>query len=197
MYEPPAKKVGRLPVDAPPLRAAKPVAPTSPAKLPEKVVHVPGGLPVQGDAPAPKKNQKKEYPKPITHGDYIVRPPLVRDVALRLQLNPDESLIWYTPPISYELYDKLQKSGQRAVVLMPYWKFGEVPKCMVVKKYYYNKGTKMFDQVDASMGGSPWPIYAVLLDGHGAHEGHDAADFPRTTSAKRRFRRKYKVETVC
>jgi hypothetical protein len=151
-------------------------------------------------------SNKFTWRKPF--GEYSVRHSLARDVCLRLQVGEEERISWITPPLQQDLVDEIQRSKQKVVVLAPFWKKNEVPEEMILKKYYYPIGTKIFGHVEQAVSGSPWPVTAMLLDGSVEPTSTYQEFLPeekevtepqktRPTSAKRRWRRKNTQEILC
>ena len=125
-------------------------------------------------------------------------------------------LLWLNPPYSKleETIQKVIKEKVRAVMVLPDWRSESWWKKIqeyVVKKYFYPKGTKMFELGGREVEGVRWGVWAYLVDCKGGQEkrkrqqqqeekmmpfdreiGKEEWDEEkvRTSSARRRWRRK-------
>lgn len=116
-----------------------------------------------------------------------------------------EPLLWVNPPFSQlgAVVSKLIRDAGRAILIMPNWRsFGWFAQIQpyVVKKYLYPTGTRMFEDASGPMPGLKWPCWALLVDCGREPDPHvmlHNGSFPRTKSSTRRWRKKFKMETMC
>lgn len=113
-----------------------------------------------------------------------------------------EALLWCNPPFSRmgEVVAKIKLDQARAVLIAPNWKnqdwFDELPE-ITIKRYFYPKGTRMFEVEDGPVGGTPWPVWALLVDGAKCWNPQQLEEegYLQNTEAKgRRKRRKAKTD---
>ena len=92
-----------------------------------------------------------------------------------------------------------------AVLMMPHWAdqpfFKEVQP-YIVRKYWYRKGTLMFEEAAGMVGGTHWPVWALLVDGRGGSGvdldiDEDNPTFKITKSSGRRYRKRFKAVPLC
>ena len=126
------------------------------------------------------------------------------DIKMRLQVQ-DVDLPWFIPPLKQDVIEKIQQEKIKAVLVVPIWMKAKIPSQMVQKKYYYATGTKLFESTEKdihNLPGTPWPIWALLVDGKINSTSSTMLDLKedakvQTVSAKRRHRRKFKSDIVC
>lgn len=54
------------------------------------------------------------------------------------------------------------------ILVMPHWTNAEWypdAHAMATKKYFYRRGVEMFETDEGTVGGTRWPVWALLLDG--------------------------------
>lgn len=115
-----------------------------------------------------------------------------------------EPLLWLNPPFTLldRVVQKLMADRGTAILVMPHWQnqwFYDAVKPFVVRKQFYKAGTMLFETVSGTVGGTPWPVWALLLDCR--REGWQSVDLElqkqRTKSSNRRWRQKWKAQPIC
>jgi len=116
-----------------------------------------------------------------------------------------EPLLWLNPPFTLlnRVVSKLKSDRAVGILIMPHWTnqpFFEEVKPYIVRKYFYRKGTMMFETESGTVGGTPWPVWALLVDTY--EDGWMPADlehsqFERTRSSTRRWRKKWQARPLC
>lgn len=93
------------------------------------------------------------------------------DVPNALEMDwSTESLLWLNPPFSLltQVVRMIITDRAAAVLIMPHWAdqpfFSEV-RPYIVRKHFYPKGTLMFETREGGVGGTKWPVWALLVDG--------------------------------
>ena len=122
-----------------------------------------------------------------------------------------EELGWCNPPFSrlQEVVQKIVDDRAKVILIMPHWTsnqwFHDIQP-YVQRKYFYKKGTLFFEQRAGLVGGLPWPVWALLVDGGLRREEKkgtmtvdaDEPVFKETISKRhRRRRRGYHEEELC
>lgn len=116
----------------------------------------------------------------------------------------EETLLFINAPFKVleQVVDKIADELAKAILICPHWPsrpFLKKASTMTVRKYLYPKGTRLFEQKDASVSGIRWPCWALLLDGRLQNKSQewDENYVTSTTSSRRRKRRKFKEEVIC
>lgn len=122
----------------------------------------------------------------------------------------NEPCLWLNPPFSVlgKVVEKVAADAAKVVLICPHWTdqqwFYDVQK-MIVKRFFFKKGTFLFEVRDGAVNGIPWGVWALLLDGGKdeypvrALEKMDEEDpkYARSSSSTRRWRRKFKAQPIC
>jgi hypothetical protein len=115
-----------------------------------------------------------------------------------------EPLLWLNPPFTLldKVVEKLMADCGTAILVMPHWQnqwFYDAVKPFVVRKQFYKTGTMLFETVSGTSGGTPWPVWALLLDCR--REGWQPVELElqkqRTKSSNRRWRQKWRAQPMC
>lgn len=127
--------------------------------------------------------------------EYKIRKAMVNDIKLRLKIQ-DTDIMWILPPISENIWQEVTKKRLKAIILAPLWIGKNVPRDLLVAKYYYPNGTRLFERSSSSTPGCPWPMWAQHVDGSrqiSSNDQFDLTEAPKiqpTSSSQRRRRRK-------
>ena len=116
----------------------------------------------------------------------------------------NEPLLWLNPPFTMlnAVVNKLREDHGVAILIMPHWcnqHFYEAIKPFVKRKHYYDAGTKLFETESGPVGGTAWPVWALYVDCR--DEGWQPTSLElqkeRTRSSTRRWRQRWKAQTLC
>jgi hypothetical protein len=119
-------------------------------------------------------------------------------------------IFWANPPFSRlgPVINKIIHDGGRGILVCPRWPQRDwYPKLMeyAQRRFYIDKGTRLFQGAKGNVGPTRWGTWTVLIDGRARvppekrmrDEGEDDFQYrPKTMSKIRRQRRKYRLETV-
>ena len=83
----------------------------------------------------------------------------------------DEPLLWINPPFSFldQVVNKIRQDKAKAVLVMPEWEdhtFFESVQPLIVRRYLFPKGTRVFEQKSGAMPGIRWPLCIAFVDGN-------------------------------
>lgn len=123
----------------------------------------------------------------------------------------EESLVWCNPPWSLlkATVSKIIEEKVLAVLVCPHWPSEEYYRMVqpfIKARHFYKKGSLVFEVLEGAVGGCPWPVWALLVDGaqdpsvcrrswNFSEDGDPK--FPRTSSSSRRWRRKWVAQELC
>ena len=114
-----------------------------------------------------------------------------------------EPLLWLNPPFTLlnAVVQKLQEDQAVAILVMPHWcnqEFYEAVKPFIVRKHFYKAGSMMFETESGSVGGTPWPVWALYVDCRedGWQPTELELDKVRSRSSTRRWRKKWQAKPI-
>ena len=87
-----------------------------------------------------------------------------------------ETFMWMNPPYSRldETINKAVDEKIRAIMILPDWRsenWWKKIQPFVVKRYYYAKGSLVFELPNQDVAGTPWGVWAYKVDCRNVDDG--------------------------
>ena len=119
--------------------------------------------------------EREGSPEKWTTEEYQVRPGIVRDIMMRLKVEPQVDRFanennHQLPEFSLlgPVVKKLQKDGAKTVLICPDWRttwFWKAVQKNVLRRCYYAKGSKIFQLPGKHVADVKWGVWAYYVDG--------------------------------